>query len=42
MPYQPAGKLRFFDLAKTEAWLREQDKKKKQARRAQQQETAAA
>jgi len=25
MPYQPAGRLRFYDLMSVEAWLRERD-----------------
>ncbi len=28
-PYEPAGRLRFYNLADVQAWLREQDEKRR-------------
>lgn len=32
LPYEPTGRLRFYDLNKVKTWLREQDEKKKAAK----------
>lgn len=31
-PYEPAGRLRFYDLDKVKMWLREKDQEKKAAK----------
>jgi len=35
MPYEPAGRLRFYNLADVKAWLRERDEARRAARRGQ-------
>jgi phage terminase Nu1 subunit (DNA packaging protein) len=42
LPYEPAGKLRFYNLTAVKAWLRERDEAKQRAKKARQQEQIAA
>ena len=36
LPYVPCGRLKFYDLAAVQAWLRERDEAKRQAKQRQQ------